>query len=266
MKRFKVKGVFVVLLVSAVLGGTGVVGANAEFLQTHYYLTPIGPVSLSVASLIQTAQTHGFTVIVRSGEEADAYRGSEPTQEPKETLLEADLLLYVDDGRFLLRVKGEDLNYEVRPAEDGYALVLIPHRDLAMGETLMSVVGSLQEMGILGAEVEMGAPTPFQKEAEKGPAPPAGVAIDSSLYALTVAADWFSYATSKGLTRVGLRVEVVAEKLPGGAISERFQPYIVSETDQLAKLLLPIHQLVDLARSSAIGYVRPPYRPQPAAP
>jgi len=156
----------------------------------------------------------------------------------------------------------------VRPGDGGYTLIIFPHRDLPQGETIFSLLGTLQKLGVIGAEVAMEGFRSFEKDAEKGPEPPAEAAIDSDLYGLTVAADWFSFASSLGLTRVGLRVEVVAEKLPGGAIPEEFQPYIIpgSETDQLAKLLLPIHRLVDLARSSFIGYVRPPYQPQPLSP
>jgi hypothetical protein len=263
--RPKVSGVLAVLLLAVLLVGTGAMANEARFLETNYYLISFGTVDAPIASLIQTAQEKGFSVIVRSGDEISFYHGTAITEESEEVLLASPTLLYVDSGWFLLRVTGEDFDYTVRPTEDGYELVLVPHRDVAMGETLAMVLSDLQEMGIVGGEVDMEFVT-LAKEAEKGPAPPEGVAIDSNLYGLTVAADWFSYAASKGLTCVGLRVEVVAEKLPGGAIPERFVPYIVSETEGLAKLILPIHQLVALARSSSIGYVRPPYQPQPAVP
>jgi len=268
MNRFKVTGVLVALLVGTFLGGTSVFCDEAKLVQTSYYLISIGGIKTPFASLIQTAKENGFTIIVRSDEEVTSYKGSELTQEPEAVLLEADSLLYVDDGFLLLRVNGDDLDYTVRPGDGGYTLILFPHRDLPQEETIFSVLGSLQEIGLIGAEVTMEGFRPFEKDTEKGPPPPAEAAIDSDLYGLTVAADWFSFASSLGLTRVGLRVEVVAEKLPSGAIPEEFQPYIIpgSETDQLAKLLLPIHRLVDLARSSFIGYVRPPYQPQPLSP
>ncbi len=265
INRFKVTGVLAALLVGTFLGGANVFCDEAKLVQTSYYLISIGGIKTPLASLIQTAKENGFTIIVRSGEEVTSYKGSELTQEPEAVLLEADSLLYVDDGFLLLRVNGDDLDYTVRPGDGGYTLIIFPHRDLPQGETIFSLLGTLQKLGVIGAEVTMEGFRSFEKDAEKGPEPPAEAAIDSDLYGLTVAADWFSFASSIGLTRVGLRVEVVAEKLPGGAIPEEFQPYILpgSETDQLAKLLLPIHRLVDLARSSSIGYVRPPYQPQP---
>jgi len=106
----------------------------------------------------------------------------------------------------------------------------------------------------------------FVLNPEKSEAAPAGVAIDSNLYNLMIAPDWLTAAEEKGLARTGLRVSVVAEKVPAGAVPDQFKTYVVSETDTLAKLLLPIEDLVSLASDSAIGYVRPPYQPQPAVP
>jgi hypothetical protein len=92
------------------------------------------------------------------------------------------------------------------------------------------------------------------------------VAIDSNLYNLMIAPDWFTAAEEMNVARTGLCVSVVAEKVPTGAIPESLKPYVVSETDALAKLLLPIEDLLSLASDSAIGYLRPPYKPQPAVP
>ncbi len=265
-KRFKVLGALAVLLLNILISGAIVLGEEADLLQTNYYVISIGEPKGSLDLLIQTAQGDQFTVIVISGETATSYRGSEATEEPEAVLLDADSLLYVDQSLFLLQIAGEDLDYVVRPTEGGYALLLIPHRDLPQGETLISVLNELQQMGIVGEEVQMEWVDAFPKKADKAPKPPEGVAIDSDLYGLAVAADWFSTAASRGLTRVGLRVEVVAEKLPGETIPAAYQSYIVSETEELAKLLVPIHRLVGLAKSSAIGYVRPPYQPHPATP
>ncbi len=266
INKLKMDGVLAVLLLTVLLVGTGVAADETFFMQTDYYLISIGTITTPIESLIQTAQGIGFTVIIRSGNDVIAYRGNELTEEPEEVLLAAPSLLYIDGDRFLLRVVGEKFDYTVRPGADGYELVLVPHLDLPKWETLRFVIDSLLEMGVFDAEVEMQLPVSFQKDAEKGPVPPVGVAIDSSLYGLTVAADWFADAAAKGITRIGLRVEVVAEKIPGEAIPEAFIPYIESETEKLAMLLLPIDRIVELARSASIGYVRPPYRPHPAVP
>lgn len=264
--RFKLTGVLVVLLLIALVGGTTLLGGESDLLQSQYYVISIGAIEISLESLIQSAKEGELAVIVASDEQVVSYRGSNLTDESEEILLDADSLLYVDHSWFLLQMAGEDLDYVVRPAEVGYALLLSPHRDLPQGDTLLAVLGELQQMGIVGEEVQMEWGGAFLKEPEKMPKPPDGVAIDSALYGLTIAEDWFAAAASQDLTRVGLRVEVVAEKLPSKIIPAAFQSYIVSETDELAKLLLPIHRLVELASSEAVSYVRPPYQPHPVAP
>ena len=88
-----------------------------------------------------------------------------------------------------------------------------------------------------------------------------GRPLESTLYGLTVAEDWGAYARVKGITLVGLRADVVVEKLPGQVLPEEFRAFLVTETEQLAKLLLPVDLMVALAKSSAVGYVRLPYQP-----
>ena len=255
--------VFGVLLLTILIIGSGMAVSGTQLLQTDYYLIAIGTIDTPIESLIQTAQANGFSVAGSYGGEP---LGGDPlTEEPEEALQAMPLLLYVDESWFLLRVTGEDFDYTVRPTGEGYELVLIPHKDLPFEETVGMVLSDLQEMGIVGS-VDMELPEQYAKESEKGPLPPPGVAIDSALYGLSVAADWFAEASRLGIDRVGLRVEVVAEKLPGGTIPEAFIPFIESESEGLAKLLLPIWQLTELARSSSIGYVRQPYRPQPSVP
>ena len=151
----------------------------------------------------------------------------------------------------------------VRPAADGYELMISPSEDVAIADTLTSLLMSLQEIGVLGNSVDLEYAA-FAKSDLKGPAPPAGASIDSVLYQLVVAEDWFAFAAANSLALTGLRVDVVAEKLPDGVLPEAFAAYVYEETDQLAKLLVPIDMLVTLASAEAVGYVRPPY--QPAAP
>jgi len=258
VNRGEKTAVFGVLLLAILLIGSGMAVSGAQLMQTNYYLVSIGTIDVPIESLIQTGQGQGFSVV--------GFYGGEPLTEDTEEALQAmPSLLYVDESWFLLRVTGEDLDYTVRPTGEGYELVLVPHKDLPQAETIYSVISSLQGMGIVGS-VDMELTAQFVKESEKGPRTPEGVAIDSSLYGLSVAADWFAEASRLGIERVGLRVEVVAEKLPGGTIPEVFTPFIESESGELAKLLLPIWQLTELARSSSIGYVRAPYRPQPSVP
>ncbi len=255
-----------ILVLSLFFIGTGAVGTGADLLSTDYYLISIGTVNVPIADLIHTTQTDGYTVIVRSGDEVHSYRGTNTTTAPEKELIQESPLLYVDDGQFLLQVQGTNYDYTVRPGEGkNYTLVIVPHTDLPMANTLTTVITELQKVKVVGSEVNMEFQT-FPQHAVKSPAPPAGVPIDSRLYAVMVAPNWFTAAADAGLTRIGLRVEVVAEKLPDSAVPEEFRQYIESETAGLAKLLLPINKLIDLARAPTIGYLRPPHQPHPATP
>ncbi len=69
---------------------------------------------------------------------------------------------------------------------------------------------------------------------------------------------------AKGFAFLGLDIEVVAEKLPGETSPAAFSAYVVSESSEVAELILPIEQLEALAQSNAVGVVRLPY--VPAAP
>lgn len=243
--------------ISMVSFGTGDLSG---FSATEYYILSLGELSANVESVVDAAQTDGFTVIRYDGDTATAYRGRSETTEPLPELIKSDKLLIVDNGRIYLRVKEQAYTYTLRPSASGYELVIDPEEALPIVETLTGVLNGLQGMGLVGTEVDLGFEA-FDKSAVKGPTPPEGAMIDSDLYWLTVAEDWFAFAAAKGLSLTGLRVEVVAEKLPGGTIPSEFSAYITGETDTAAKLLLPIDSLVRLAESAGVGLVRPPYRP-----
>jgi hypothetical protein len=232
----------------------------ATFASTHYYILSLGGMSVDLTALQQTAQSAGYTIIQYDGDEAFAYRAGEAAAVDTVVALADSTLLLVDGSRFYLRETSESYNFTVRPAEIGYELVINPSQDLSVNDTLASILMGLQQIGILGNEVNLEFAS-FAKADLKGPAAPAGVPIDSTLYGLTIAEDWFAYAAAKGLTQVGLRVEIVAEKLPGGVLAAEFADYAVEETESLVKLLLPINELLALAKSSSIGYVRIAYQP-----
>jgi hypothetical protein len=235
------------------------------FTPDYYYVISIGAVQSEVGALVQTGQENGFTVIIICADGLSAYRGDSPTQEEEADLITAKSLLYADELRFLLRLQKEQFDYEVRPGQSGYDLVLTPHQDMTISDLFTYVLTPLNEMGVIGNEVNMEYET-FILNPEKSEAPPEGAAIDSNLYNLMIAPDWLAYAQSQALERTGLRVSVVAEKKSTGVIPEEFRAYLVSETDTLAKFLLPIEDLVNLASDSSVGYLRPPYYPQPAVP
>jgi len=245
------------LLVSALaLQG---VGLQPEFETTSYYLLSMGALQPDLDNLADLARGMDLSVIVYEQEGASVTPG---TTAPHDLLLlqAADDVLIIDSERFHLRRAMEQLLFTVRPTEEGYELVINPLVDVAIGDALAVVLEELQGMGLLGSDVSLEYQA-FSKGDLKGPAPPDGVPIDSTFYGLVIAENWFVHATVKGLRQTGLRVEAVAEKLPGQSLTTPFAEFIVEESDGLAKLLLPIDLLLPLARSSAVGYVRPPYQP-----
>jgi len=233
------------------------------FTSSHYYVLPLGGMSVDLPTLVQTAQSDGYSIIQYEGEVATVHRDGEEVTDSLSAALADEAVLLADDSRFYLREIGETYTFTVRPAVSGYELVINPNEDLSINETLVSVLMGLQQLGILGNEVNLEYES-FAKADLKGPASPAGVRIDSTLYGLTVAEDWFGYATANSLTQVGLRVEIIAEKIPDSALSPEFSDYVIEESATLVKLLLPIDELVTLAQSASIGYVRVAY--QPSAP
>ena len=230
------------------------------FLQTNYYLLPLGTLAADIESIRQSVQSSGTSVIAYDGGSVEAVRGDGTVPMIAESVLSDERLMVIDDDRFLLRAPGEGFAYTVRPSGNGYELVIDPQRDLAMADVLASVLPALQSMGIVGDDLSLDIQS-FAKDDLKGPPPPDGVAIDSTLSGLRVARDWFGYAAAKGLTIIGLRVEVVAELGAGAALPASFIPYSIEQADGLVKLSLPIDRLLALAGSSEVTYVRPPYRP-----
>lgn len=230
------------------------------FLSTHYYILSLGAMSVDLSTLVQTAQSAGYSIIQFDGDVASVRREGEEVADDLSVALADDAVLLIDGSRFYLREASEMYAFTVRPAESGYELVINPTEDLSINDTLEAVLIGLQQLGILGNEVNLEFAS-FAKADLKGPASPSGVPIDSGLYGLAVAEDWFAYATAKGLTQVGLRIEIIAEKIPGTVLAPEFSGYVIEESASLAKLLLPIDELLSLAQSTSIGYVRIAYEP-----
>ncbi len=249
MNRKTILFVLLIALLGLALQGTDV---PSTFAQTHYYILSLGKLSAEPSAVVQSAQSEGFSLA--QFDEADI------GETELATILDAPMALITDGSRFYLRARLEGYTYTVRPSGDGYELVINPSEDVVVNDVLAAVLMDLQGFGILGSEVNL-AFASYAKADLKGPASPDGVFIESTLYGLVVAEDWFAFAAANGLTQVGLRVEIVAEKLPGGALSSDFASYVLEESESLVKLLLPIDELLALAQSESIGYVRIAYQP-----
>jgi len=257
MRRISTVFVLAALLLAATAASAA--DAASEFLSTDYYILPFGRIAADIESIQQSAQSSGYSILTYNVDPLQALRDGVPV-EPAASVLDDERLLVVDGDRFLLRAPGDGFSYTVRPSETGAELVIDPQRDLSMSDTLGSIIASLQSMGIVGEDLSLDIQS-FVKDVVKGPAPPAGVPIDSDLYALRLARDWFATAAQKSLAMVGLRVEVVAELVPDTTLSTSFAPYVIEEADGLVKLSIPVEWLLPLAGSNEVAFVRPPYRP-----
>jgi hypothetical protein len=225
--------------------------APATLASTHYYIFSLGEISADSTTIANATQSDGYSVI--------QYIDNLPDGD-LDTTLSAQKMLLIDGERFYLRQVEDGYAFTVRPSAAGYELVVNPSEDVALTDALGSILATLQSIGMVGDEVNLEYEA-FSKADLKGPAAPEGVFLESTLYGLMVAEDWFAYASLHGLTLVGLRVEVVAEKLPGAALESLFSPFVSEESESLAKLLLPIDQLIALASSASVGYVRTAYQP-----
>jgi hypothetical protein len=231
-----------------------------SFANTHYYVFSLGNMTVDLPTLVQTAQAAGNSIIQFDGDIASVTRSGESAADDVSTALADDAVLLIDSGRYYLRQITDTYTFTVRPADVGYELVISPTQELSINETLASILVGLQQIGILGNEVNLEFAA-YAKADLKGPASPIGIPIDSTLYGLVVAEDWFAFAITKGITQVGLRIEIVAEKIPGTVVADEFSEYVIEESASLAQLLLPIDQLLALAQSTSIGYVRLAHQP-----
>jgi hypothetical protein len=246
------------MVIGSAVGATGSPDALSPSL---YYIFPCEGLQADAQTLSETAQAAGYAVVLFSDGNATTLRGTESTTQSVSSLLVESRVLVVDGERFVLHSVVAGVAYALRPAVGGAELVISPTQEIPVIDALAAVFSELQTLGILGLAIDLESVQSFPADSLKGPAVPVGIALDSVLYDLVVARDWFAYADAKGIVLFGLEIEVVAEKLAGAAFPAAFVPYIVSETDRLAKLVLPIDQLVPLAKESAIGYVRLPLQP-----
>lgn len=259
----RTKNLVVALVVSSILAGAVVwlgIGEALSYSQSNYYVFPLEGTLVDIESLSHAAQAEGYVVVQYDGNSVVAYAGDQLSTQPVDVLLASDRLLVADGTRFLLRVVGEAFTYAVRPSSVGLELVFSPHEEQAM-EGVFSVLIALEQLGVIGSEADFGFFETFLKDALKGHPAPAGARIESDLFGLMIAEDWHTFAAAKGISLVGLRVEVVVELLPGSSIPTEYAAYVTSESESLAGLLLPIDQLVSLATSEGVGLVRQAYQP-----
>lgn len=259
--RFAARGAALAFVAALSIAAAG----DAVTLDTQsYYTFPVGDLAVNLETLSASAAANGYAVLAFSGNTVAVIRGTDsPTDTVGSMLLTADRLLVLDGDRFYLRADGTAMSYALRPADGGLELVVSPKTSIELYEALTSILVELQDVGIVGMDVDLGGYRAIVRNPFKGPAQPQDLSatLDYALYGLVVAEDWFAYASQKGIALLGLRLEVVLEKIPGASVPASFASEIVSETERLASLVLPVDRIMSLARSAGVGYVRLPYVP-----
>jgi len=170
-------------------------------------------------------------------------------------LLSGNAFLYLDGEFFLLGIREGTWTTILRGKPDSAELVIFG----TGSPEILSSFAILEALGLLpwGEAIELAEKTvPL-----KLPAPPEGLKLDPILWALVGHPDWFAFSRDYGLERAGIRVRVVAELQ--GSLSQDFEGYIRSSTENLAELLIPIPLLPELGKDPAVKIVRPPFVPHP---
>ena len=173
----------------------------------------------------------------------------------EEELLAQNAFLYVDGEYFLLEIREGEWTTVLR-GDATRAVLVIYGPGMPTG---LSSLAFLEALGLLPPE---GVVELTEKQVPpKLPAPPPGIKLDPVLWTLVDHPDWLGFAQAQGLTRVGLRVLVVAELT--GSLASPWEPFVKSSSDALAELLIPIPLLPLLAQDPAVRIVRPPHQPVP---
>jgi len=170
-------------------------------------------------------------------------------------LLSGNAFLYLDGEFFLLGIREGTWTTILRGKPDSAELVIFG----TGSPEILSSFAILEALGLLpwGEAIELAEKTvPL-----KLPAPPEGLKLDPILWTLVGHPDWFAFSRDYGLERAGIRVRVVAELQ--GSLSQAFEGYIRSSTENLAELLIPIPLLPELGKDPAVKIVRPPFVPHP---
>jgi len=256
-------GLALLILAAAAVGAVPLAATCVPtvFVPEEYYVIPVGEVEIPTAESVESAKESGYAIVIQEVDGISTWRGAVSTEDEEAVLLELPKLLYVDGSSVLVRIQTAPYSFTLRPSEDGHELVVVPSEVIDAGGTLVEVLLALSEIGITPGSISLDAAKSYPVSDLKGPPPPEGAALESSLYQLVVAADWFDAASTAGIERTGLRVTVIAEKAGETLVPEPYRVFVVEETDQLVELSLPIHFLVPLARSASVTYVRLPYQP-----
>ncbi|MCL6642069.1 MAG: hypothetical protein K6T71_01930 [Candidatus Bipolaricaulota bacterium] len=233
-----------------------------------FYRVALPSIGADLAKIIEAAKLAGFSVRIAQGSTVTYFLGTQPcldcTPENERERLKFPHL-FVDGRLVWLRAEGLLSKYNLRPAQnEGYELIIAPATTVSASAILDEIGQRLVQLSVvsdptLPLTVEELTVVPGVKP----PKPPEGVRLDSVLYALMLMPDWYEFAPQNTLELWGLRVRVIVEFVsPDAQVAPTHNLIIEARSPSgLMRVLVPIHQLVTLARDPAVKLVRPPAQP-----
>lgn len=231
-----------------------------------FYKATISLPQPDISTITARAQGLGFWIRVEQGSNVAYLHGAElcgsctPANEASFFSLPQ---LYLDGELFLVRLDEDCYRMGVRPSPElrgAYEVIVRPKVSMGRSAVEREALGWLQQLGIVQtASLEFTELVPQEK-----PEPPAGLRLDSLLYALTVAPDWHDFARERGIALFGLRIRVVVELVNPQVVPQGYHLVEEARAQNLIRVLVPVSELVRLSRDPAVKFVRLPYEPHEA--
>lgn len=246
-------------------------GSNAsELLAGQSYRATLPPTATDIVHVVMAAQDLDYWIRIQQGLDVTYLKGKSPCSacDPtNESIFFQMPQLYVDGPLYWIRLDEPKYRLNLRPAVEGenaaapYELILSPKVDLG-NDDLQALLTELAPFGV--APTQTSALSFETIAVPSKPQPPSDARLDSTLYGLMIAPDWRDYAAGHGIDLAGLRARVIIELTSPGAVPQATDLLIEARSDTLIRALVPIEQLLALARDPAISMVRLPNRPQAA--
>lgn len=252
-------------LLWATVGGSD----SSQLLAGQSYRAPLPPTATEIVRVVEAAQNLDYWIRIQQGLDVTYLKGKTPCAScdpTQEALFFQTPQLYVDGALYWIRLDEPKFRLNLRPAAEGqnaaapYELIVSPKVDLG-GEDLLALLTELAPFGV--APTQSSALSFEVMAVPSKPRPPAGARLDSILYGLMIAPDWRDYAAAHGVELSGLRARVIVELTTPGAIPQGAADLLIeARSDSTLRALVPIHQLLSLARDPVVSLVRLPSRPQ----
>ena len=232
----------------------------------NFYKATIPLPEPDISTITARAQGLGFWIRIQQGVEVMYLHGTELCGSCVPAAEESFFgfpQLYLDSALFLVRLDEELYRMVIRPSAElngSYEVVVSPKGSMDRSAVERAGQSWLQELGIVQT-----APLEFVELApQEKPQVPAGVRLDSLLYALAIAPDWHNFARARGISLLGLRIRVIVELVNPQVVPQGYHLLEEARAQELMRVLVPVSELIRLARDPAVKFIRLPYEPHEA--